>query len=55
MKRFAPTWILILVAIILGTVTVWTLRRAEESPEIAARRLVAFDPNSIERLVFRTP
>ncbi|NLN19021.1 MAG: DUF4340 domain-containing protein [Firmicutes bacterium] len=55
MKRFAPTWILILVAIILGTVTVWTLRRAEESPEIAARRLVAFDPNSIERLVFERP
>jgi ABC-type uncharacterized transport system involved in gliding motility auxiliary subunit len=42
MKRFTPTWIVILVAIVLGTVTVWTLRRAEESPR--ARRAAALPP-----------
>ncbi|MGI6081323.1 MAG: DUF4340 domain-containing protein [Limnochordia bacterium] len=55
MKRFTPTWILILVAIVLGTVTVWTLRRAEEPQELAARRLLALDPQSIESMTFERP
>lgn len=55
MKRFTPTWVVILLAVILGTVTIWSLRRAKESPEVAARRLTALDPASVESLIFERP
>lgn len=54
-RRLSPTWIVILLAVVLGTVTVWSVRRAKESPEVAARRLITVDPMAVESLVFERP
>lgn len=55
MKRFTPTWIVILLAVVLGVVTIWTTRQAKESPQVAALRLVAIEPATVESLVFERP